>query len=825
MRLALRPSDVRPAAWEIVASQPFRLICLALLVGAVVALGAERLFAEEPAAANPPEVAPAVNEPSPGSDSAPATGGSRSAIRSGEKIYREHCSVCHGVGGEGVKDKHNHPLVGDHSLAELTNLIAKTMPEDNPGSCVGEDAHRVATYVYDRFYSPIAQARNQRARIELARLTARQHRQIVGDLIAGFRWNTDWGSERGLKGEYFQGEWHNHKKLERVDPAVHFDFHGDSPVPGQIEPGEFSIVWHGSVYAPETGEYTFIVESENSSSLWVNDPKHPLIDGRVKSGKDLATQETLWLVGGRAYGVRLELRKSKKSKDQTASMALKWRLPRREPELIPTRYLSTKDSPATLIVATRFPPDDRSAGYERGSSISKAWDQAATEVALETADYVIANLDELTKPTGGSKELRRFADRFVERAFRRPLDDETKQRYIDAQFSANPDDSETALKRVLLMTLKSPRFLFPEIEHPQLDAYAVATRLSLGLWDSLPDEELLRAAASGQLSTPDQLRHQAQRMTADVRSRGKLRNFFAQWLRTDRFQEMSKDAQRFPGFDAALVSDLRSSLDVFLDETLWGERADFRQLLVSDAIFLNGRLASYYGASLPEANPPDGAPFEKVTLDGGQRAGLLTHPYLLAGYAYSTTTSPIHRGVFIARSVLGRALRPPPEAVTPLPPELHADLNTRERISLQTNAESCQSCHRMINPLGFAFEHFDAVGRYRAEEQGRPIDSTGVYFTRNGEEVKFANVRELAAYLANSPESHKAFIQQLFHELVKQPIAAYGPETLETLHRSFVANEFDVRKLMAEMMVVTALQPRSPARPQPEPASQTTAQN
>ncbi len=364
-------------------------------------------------------------------------------------------------------------------------------------------------------------------------------------------------------------------------------------------------------------------------------------------------------------------------------------------------------------------------------------------------------------------------------------------------------DPETALKRVVLLTLMSPRFLYRELDQRQGDAYDVAARLSYSLWDSLPDDELLRAAVAGKLSKPDEVRRQATRMVDDMRTHGKLHDFFSQWLRLDRFEELSKDSKRFPDFDDAVVSDLHTALDLFLEDVVWSEASDFRQLLLADSLYLNGRLAKFYAANLAAD-----APFEKVSLQSGERAGVLTHPYLMAGYAYTATSSPIHRGVFVARSVLGRSLRPPPEAVAPLPPELHADLTTRQRVTLQTEAQSCQSCHRMINPLGFAFEHFDAVGRYRDEEKGRPIDATGTYLTRTGDVIKFSDVRELAEFLSTSEETHEAFIEQLFHYLVKQPVLAYGPETLPELQRRFAQQEFNIRKLMVEIMVATALHGR-----------------
>jgi hypothetical protein len=129
-------------------------------------------------------------------------------------------------------------------------------------------------------------------------------------------------------------------------------------------------------------------------------------------------------------------------------------------------------------------------------------------------------------------------------------------------------------------------------------------------------------------------------------------------------------------------------------------------------------------------------------------------------------------------------------------------------VTIQTQPESCLSCHGLINPLGFTLEHFDALGRYRNEEKGKPVDVTGSYESRAGELVKFRGVRDLAAYLAASTEAHSAFVQQLFHYMVKQPIGAFGPQELPNLRRFFVAHEFNIRKLMAEIMASSALTPR-----------------
>ena len=152
---------------------------------------------------------------------------------------------------------------------------------------------------------------------------------------------------------------------------------------------------------------------------------------------------------------------------------------------------------------------------------------------------------------------------------------------------------------------------------------------------------------------------------------------------------------------------------------------------------------------------------------------MLSHPYLMSGLAYRDSTSPIHRGVLLMRYLLGRTLRPPNEAFTPLSPTLHPDLTTRERVSLQTSPESCQVCHTKINGLGFALEKFDAVGRYQEQELGRAIDSSGRYTNTVGETVEFAGPRELADFLADSDDAKRAFVVRAFQHFVKQPLAAY----------------------------------------------------
>jgi hypothetical protein len=725
--------------------------------------------------------------------------------------------------GEGTDENYPHALQGSRTVEQLARLIARTMPKDAPKKLSPEDAGKVAGYVYTTFYSREARERNKPPRIELSRLTVRQYRNAVTDLIGTFRGPLRWGDQRGLRGEYFnsRGFRRGQAVLDRVDPAVRFDFGTEGPEPKKFDANQFSIRWQGSVLAPETGEYDFIVRTDHAARLWVNDSKRPLIDAWVKSGNDTEHRASIFLLGGRAYPVRVEFSKAKQGVDDTkknkpppavpAAIALEWKVPGRAAEVIPARNLSPEPGPEVFVLTTPFPPDDRSLGWERGTSVSREWEQAETDAAVEVAGYVAADLAELSGASDGGadrpRRLRDFARRFAETAFRRPLTDEQKGYFVDRQFERAPDP-DMAVKRVVLLVLTSPHFLYREINGGR-DAYDVASRLSFGLWDSLPDKELLEAAAAGRLGTRDQVAGQAERMLGDLRAHTKVRDFLLQYLKVDQAPDLTKDPKRFPGFDRAVVSDLRTSLDLFLEDVVWGPSSDYRQLLLADSLYLNGRLAKFYGADLP-----DDATFRKVHLDAGERTGVLTHPYLLAAFAYTETSSPIHRGVFLARNVLGLSLRPPPAAFAPLPPSLHPDLTTRERVALQTRPESCQTCHGMINPLGFTLERFDAVGRLRDEENGHPVDATGMYQTRTGEVVKFAGVRDLATFLAGSEEVHEAFVERLFHSLVKQPVRAFGPRTLAELRDSFERNEFNIRKLMVEMVAVSALK-SADARPSP----------
>lgn len=758
------------------------------------------------------------------------SGSAPAAEHPGLAIYREHCQRCHGADGAGTA-AFPDPLIGDRSLNQLAALVDETMPEDDPAQVTGEAARQVAAYIHETFYSPVARDRHRPARVALARLTVRQHRQALADLVGSFRDPPPAvDAARGLAGDYFKTRSFNREKglvLERTDPTITFDFGTAGPAPGMIDPKRYSIRWTGALVPPETGLHEFVIRTEQAARLTLNGgPRGPaLIDATVKSGSDTEQRATIFLLGGRAYPLTLEFWKSLQGVDnddaekaEPTSIRLLWKPPHGVLETVPARVLIPRAAPRVFVAATPFPPDDRSIGYERGSDVSEDWLAATSAAAIATADHVLDDIGQLAGVADDASDraarLEAFAATVAERAFRRPLTAEQRALVVERPFADAPDP-DTGLRRSLLAVLGSPRFLF--VETGPDDAFATAARLSFGLWDSIPDEPLRDAAAKGELSTAEQIRRQAERMVQDRRTRAKVRDFLFAWLRVDLGPELAKDPARHPQFTPEVAADLRTSLELFLDDAVWSGR-DFRGLFTADDLPVNGRLAPLYGAALPAD-----ADFTRVRLDDGRRGGLLSHPYLMSVLAYPSSTSPIHRGVFLARGVLGNTLKPPQEAIAPLPAEQHPDLTTRERVVLQTSAVACQTCHTLINPLGFALEEFDEIGRYRAAEGGadgpRPIDASGSYQPRTGPPASFRGGRELATYVAGSHDAHEAFVQATFHALVKQPVRAWGGDTLERLTESFAASGFDIPRLLVDIMMVASVPPRPDAAstPVPEP--------
>jgi hypothetical protein len=214
---------------------------------------------------------------------------------------------------------------------------------------------------------------------------------------------------------------------------------------------------------------------------------------------------------------------------------------------------------------------------------------------------------------------------------------------------------------------------------------------------------------------------------------------------------------------------------------------------------LNKRLGKVYGEKIES----DG--FEKVVPVHGQSAGLLTHPYLLSALAYNRTTSPIHRGVFLSRSIVGVQLKNPSVAVAFEDAKFDPHLTMREKVSSLTKSASCAGCHGVINPLGFTLEHFDAIGRFRTQENQKLVDSVVDFESDEGARVHFEGPLDVARHAAGSKQAHREFVRHFFHYCIKQPPAAFGGGALDDLTEGFASSGFSVRNLLVEIALKKAL--------------------
>ena len=288
---------------------------------------------------------------------------------------------------------------------------------------------------------------------------------------------------------------------------------------------------------------------------------------------------------------------------------------------------------------------------------------------------------------------------------------------------------DTGIEKALTAVLAAPEFLFraelePERAPPggayRIDPVELASRLSFFLWSSIPDDELLDAAESGELGRPEVLEKQARRMLADPRAANLAENFAGQWLHLRSLESFSPNARLFPDFDDNLRQAFRKETELFVESILREDRSAL-DLIRADYTFLNERLAKHYG--IPGVY---GTRFRRAVLGkGSKRGGLLRHGSILTVTSYPTRTSPVIRGTWILQNIFGAPPPPPPPNVPALDNSVSAALPMRERLRAHRGNPACASCHNTIDPVGFAMENFDALGRWRDYKNGVPVDVSG----------------------------------------------------------------------------------------------------
>lgn len=374
--------------------------------------------------------------------------------------------------------------------------------------------------------------------------------------------------------------------------------------------------------------------------------------------------------------------------------------------------------------------------YEAADEITQAIGQAARHSPEITDHFFGPEPDSIA---GDLPIVRERLQRFTDRAFRRPA----KSNFVDGlvqiyQLCRQRDDSHAdAMMRSMSTVLMSPRF-FMRVEEPPttgpqeepypVDAHDLASRLSFFLWASPPDETLRSLAASQQLLAPEILKAQVNRMLADRRSAdGLVRGFFAQWLQYPLLIDHSVNAETFPDMDAALNRSMRREVERILIEIVRKDRP-ITELIDAPYTFVDARLADHYGLSDAETDQLMDQPgFHRVNLGDRRRGGVVTSAALLTLQADPGRTNVPRRGNYIAGTFLGDPPPPPPPEV----PELVADdpsakhMTLRELLEKHRESPQCASCHAKMDPIGFMLENFDAIGRWRIEDAGQPIDASG----------------------------------------------------------------------------------------------------
>jgi mono/diheme cytochrome c family protein len=385
------------------------------------------------------------------------------------------------------------------------------------------------------------------------------------------------------------------------------------------------------------------------------------------------------------------------------------------------------------------------------------------------------------------------------RAYRQPVTQSDVQTLMDFyQAGRKQGTFDSGIESAIRLILASPKFLFRnEPDPPNVAAgaiYAVsdlelASRLSFFLWSSIPDDELLNAAVGGKLKDPAVLERQVRRMLGDARSDALVRNFAAQWLFLRNLQTFVADQEEFPNFDENLRQSFRRETELFFQSIIREDRSVI-DLIDANYTFVNERLARHYG--IPNIY---GTRFRRVTLADENRRGLLGQGSVLTVTSYPNRTSPVLRGKWILDNLLGT----PPPAPPPNVPDLkdaHEGgkvLSVRERMEEHRANSACATCHRVMDPLGFSLENFDATGQWRTKEEAGPVDASG----RLADGTEVDGPVALRQALLKHPETFaRTMTEKLLTYSLGRGLEYYDMPVVRAISRDATANDYRFSSLV-----------------------------
>jgi hypothetical protein len=446
--------------------------------------------------------------------------------------------------------------------------------------------------------------------------------------------------------------------------------------------------------------------------------------------------------------------------------------PRRLWRLTPNQYDNTLHDLLGIdsTFGQGFPADDLGAGFSNGSDTLRV--SALLADKLQAAAQTAASKVDLTRfaPCATSQPdddcLRQFVSQLGEQAFRRPMQTADVDRYV--ALAKTSGDFESGARLAVNAMLESPYFMYRfELGQPsgtagqyRLDDYEIASELSYLLWQSMPDATLFAAAKSGQLHEAAQVASQVQRMLKSDRARPVVRAFVFDWLGLTAIATVPKDAKAFPDLTSDLRSALHAEAERFVDHVMFDGDGSVASLLTSPTTYLDAQLATFYGVQLPAA----GSDPQAIALPQQERRGILTLGGTLITHSRSNDSSPIQRGKLVRERFLCQPLPPPPAGLNIQPPAVDPTKTARERYVAHTAVGICSNCHRLMDPIGFSFEHFDGIGRFRSDENGLPIDVTGEVISYNPTDIDgtFKDNSALIDKLAGSEDVQRCYALEWF---------------------------------------------------------------
>jgi len=388
------------------------------------------------------------------------------------------------------------------------------------------------------------------------------------------------------------------------------------------------------------------------------------------------------------------------------------------------------------------------------------------------------------------------------RAYRRPVSDaEVGQLKAFVSMAMSDGRSvEQGLALALQAMLVSPHFLFhverdktsdPSAVHPITDL-ELASRLSYFLWSSMPDDELLKEASAGRLGQPGVLDAQMRRMLRDPRSSALGQNFAGQWLETRNLDSITPDPEKFPSWRPELREAMKRETQLFFDAMLQGDRP-LGEFLDARYTFLNETLAEHYG--IPGVK---GAEFRRVTLGTKERGGVLGHASVLAVSSYPTRTSVSVRGKYVLQNLLGAAPPPPPPDVPSLDEgDVASSASLREQMEKHRSNAVCASCHARMDPLGFGLENYDAIGRWRTDDGGAPVDASGVL--PSGQ--TFTNPAELRRVLKGmQPDFTRCLTEKMLTYALGRGLEPYDKPTVRAITQKVAGSRGGLQVMVREIV-------------------------